>query len=162
MLHSMKEISIKNRPYHFFNDMINIKNVDPSLLGINEMSCKNANISIYHIEYMTMNIYSENTVYLIFNNVDGYIIEESNKDKYLSFASTNKNKKVLKKYRKLWDETKNQIETINGGEPIKYKRDFMKIKFESGDDLTLGKILSIPNMICFSKRRRILSISLFT
>ena len=36
---------------------------------------------------------------------------------------------------------------ITGGKPIKYKKDFMKIKFESDDDLNqilhLGKILNI-------------------
>ena len=48
-----------------------------------------------------VNIYSENTLYVIFNNVDGYIIEESNEDVYLIFASTNKSKEVLKKYTKL-------------------------------------------------------------
>ena len=26
---------------------------------------------------------------------------------------------------------KNQIDTINGGKPIKYKKDFIKIRFES-------------------------------
>ena len=66
---------------------------------------------------------------LIFNNVDGYI-KESNENEYLVLASTNKNKKVLKKYTELWDEVKNQIETINGGKPGKYKKDFMKIRFE--------------------------------
>ena len=34
------------------------------------------------------------------------------------------NKKLLAKYTKLWDEIKNQIETINGGKPIKYKKGF--------------------------------------
>ena len=37
-------------------------------------------------------------------------------------------KKVLEMYTKLWNEI-NQIETINGGKPIKYKKDFMKIRF---------------------------------
>ena len=62
-------------------------------------------------------------------------------------ASTGKNKEVLKKYTELWHENKNQIETINGGKPIEYGRDFMKIRFESDDDLPLGKILSIPMCI---------------
>ena len=84
----MKEISIKNCPYYFFNDMVNIKNFDPSLLKINKLSCKRAITNIYHTEYMTMesldhvNIDSENSLYLIFNNIDGYIIEESYGDKY--------------------------------------------------------------------------------
>ena len=55
------------------------------------------------------NIDSENSLYIIFDNVDGYIIE-CNKDKYLIFASTGKNKKIFKKYIKLWDKIKNQID----------------------------------------------------
>ena len=44
MLHNFKQINIKNRPYYLFNDMINnmisIKNFDPSLLEINKLSFK--------------------------------------------------------------------------------------------------------------------------
>ena len=40
---------------------------------------------------------------------------------------------------------------INDSEPIKYKKDFIKIRFESDDDLPLGKILSIPSMIIVAK-----------
>ena len=53
----------------------------------------------------------------------------------------------MTKYTKIWDKIKNQTETINGGEPIKYKKDFMRIRFESDDNLPLGKMLSIPGMI---------------
>ena len=42
-----------------------------------------------------------------------------------------------------WDEIKNQIKTINGVKPIKNKKDFMKTRFDSNDDLPLGKILNI-------------------
>ena len=97
-----------------------------------------------------VNIDRVNPLYLIFNNVDGYI-EESNEDKYLVFASTAKNKEVLEKYTELWDEIKNQIETMNGGEPIKHKRDFIKIRFESDNDLPSGKILTIPSIIIVTK-----------
>ena len=41
---------------------------------------------------------------------------------------------------------KNQTETQNGGKPIKHKRNFMKIRFNSDDDLPLGKILTIPSL----------------
>ena len=98
----MKKFSIKNRPYFFFNDIINIKNVDPSILEINKLSCKKANINIYHIVYIIkkrldhVNIDTENPLYDIFNNVDGYIIKESNGDKYLIFGSIDKNKELLK------------------------------------------------------------------
>ena len=54
------------------------------------------------------NINSVNPVYLIIGEVDGYI-EGNNGNKYLTFASTNKNKKLLKTYKKLWDEIKYHI-----------------------------------------------------
>ena len=66
-------------------------------------------------------------------------------------ASKDKNEKVLEKYTKLWNETKNQIKTINGGKPIEYNKYFMKVRFESNDDLPLGKILNIPNMIIVNR-----------
>ena len=94
---------------------------------------------------------SESPLYLIFINVDGYIIKESNRDKYLIFVSTNQNKKVLEKYTKRWNEIKIQIETINGGKLIKYKEHFMKIRFESDNDLPLGKILNIPSLIIIAR-----------
>ena len=49
-----KKISIENRPNYFFNDIINTKCFDPNLLEIHKLSCKSANISIYHIEHMQM------------------------------------------------------------------------------------------------------------
>ena len=39
----------------------------------------------------------------------GGLIEEKNGNKYLVFDSTDKNKKVLKKYTALWDRIKNLL-----------------------------------------------------
>ena len=135
--------------------MISVKKFDPSFLNISKISFKIIDAVIYSIRYITMksldhvNIVSANSIHLVFNNVDGYI-EESNGNKYLIFASTDKNKEILKKYTELWNEIDNQIKTINGGEPIEYKKYFMKIEFESDNDLRLGKISSTPNMIIFT------------
>ena len=63
------------------------------------------------------------------------------------FGSIDKSKEVLAKFTELWNEIKNQIETINVAESIKHKRDFMKIRLESDDDLPLGKVLGIPVMV---------------
>ena len=59
------------------------------------------------------------------------------------FASTDKNGRALENYTELWDEIKKQIESINGNKVIKYSKDFMKIRFNSNDDLPLAKILNI-------------------
>ena len=103
--------------------MISVKKFYPSFLNISKISFKSIDAVIYSIRYITMksldhvNIDSANSIYLVLNNVDGYI-EESNGNKYLIFASTDKNKEIWKKYTELWNEIDNQIETINGGEPI--------------------------------------------
>ena len=75
-------------------------------------------------------------MYFIIGEVDGYN-EGKNGNKYLTFASTDKNKEVLAKYAKLWDEIKYLIKAINGGEAGEYEKDFMKIKFNSDNNLPL-------------------------
>ena len=51
-MENIKQINIKNRTYYFFNDMINIKDFDLSLLNIDKKSYKN--IGIYNIGYITI------------------------------------------------------------------------------------------------------------
>ena len=61
------------------------------------------------------------------------------------FTLTDKNKKALENCTELWDEIKDQIQLISGDKLIEYKKDFVKIEFESADDdLPLVKILNIP------------------
>ena len=75
-----------------------------------------------------------------------YIIEE-NENKHLIFALTENNKEVPEPYKKFCSEIKKQIKAINSDKSIKYKNDFMKIKFDSyDDDLPLDKILCFPDL----------------
>ena len=138
----------------FSNGMTNF---DLNLLSINKISFeKNTDCVIYEIEYFK-NLYSKNSLYLIFDNVDEYIeynpTEDDSETKYLVFPFTNKNREALENYTQLWDESKDQIETINGDNPIEYGKDFMKARFESNDDLPLHKILIIPVCIIFVKKK---------
>ena len=111
------------------------------------------NIDNYYIRYITNKrlddceiIYSANPLYLLVNHANGYI-EEKNGNKYLIFDdSVNENKGLLKKYADVWDGIKNEIKTINGGKENDYGKDYMKIKFNSDDDLPLNKQLKFHNM----------------
>ena len=107
---------------------------------------------IYNIGYITIkkidyyeNIYSVNPLYLMIHEVIGHI-EVKNEKIYLVFGSVDKNKKVLKKYTELWDGIKNETGIINDGKTGEYGKDFMKIKFDSDDDLPLNKQLKFPAM----------------
>ena len=81
-------------------------------------------------------------MYLIIGKVDGHI-EEKNESKYLVFYSTDENKEVLEKYTEHWDGIKNEIEAINGGKKDECGKDFMKIKFNTDDNLPLNKPLKL-------------------
>ena len=83
---------------------------------------------------------------MFLDDVDGHI-EENNGIKNLVFTPTEKKKEALKDYKNLWERTKRQIEVIIDDEPIEYRKDFMKIKFESDDDLLLSKTFNILDMI---------------
>ena len=87
------------------------------------------------------NIRSVSPLYQMIGKVIGHI-EENNGNNYLVFHSSDENKEVLKKYKKLWDGIKNKIEIINDGE-CKYGKDFTKIKFVTDDDLLLNKPLNL-------------------
>ena len=137
--------------------MINLKNFEPNLLKIDRKSYKN--IGIYNIGYITIkkiddyeNIYSVNPLYLIIAHASGYI-EEKGVNKYLVFDSTDENKELLKKYNDVWNGIKNKIEEVTSGK-CDYDKDYIKIKFNSDDDLPLNKPLKISfneynYQICF-------------
>ena len=125
-------MNIKHRQNYFFNDMTNISDFDPSLLNVDSIEFKSNNSIIYDTEYIK-NLNSSNSFYLVFNNLDAYS-EKTNDNKYLIFASTDKNGMMLGEYAELWDEIKEHIELISGNKVIKYSRDFMKIKSEADDD----------------------------
>ena len=129
--------------------MINIKNFEPNLLKIDRKSYKN--IGIYNIGYITIkkiddceNIYSVNPLYLLINHANGYI-EEKGVNKYLIFDSTDENKELLKKYNDVYSGIKNKIEEVSNGK-YDYKKDYMKITFNSDDDLPLNKLLKFHLM----------------
>ena len=109
-------------------------------------------IGIYNIGYITIkkiddckNIYSVNPLYWVIIHASGYI-EETNENKYLIFDSIDKNKELLKKYNDVFNGIMCKIKEISNGE-CDYEKDYMKIKFNSDDDLLLNKPLKFHNTI---------------
>ena len=84
-----RQLNTEDRSGYFFNDMINIFDFDPSLLSIDEISFKSDELIMYDIKYIK-NLNSLNSLYLVFNNLDG-CFKKSGVDKYLIFRSTEKN-----------------------------------------------------------------------
>ena len=135
---TIKQIDIKNRTYYFYNDINDIKNFKSNFLKIDKKSYKD--IGIYNIGYITIkkiddyeNIYSVNPLYLIIDHASGYI-EEKGVNKYFIFDSTDESKELLKKYNDVFNGIRNKIKIISRDECY-YEKDYMKVKFNSDDDL---------------------------
>ena len=143
----IKQINIKNRTYYFYDDMINIKDFESNLLKIDKKLFKY--IAIYYIGYVTKkDEYKINTVnhlYLLVHTIDGFV-EKKEGSKYLNIAFTDINSEVLKKYAEIWSGIKDQIKKINNGKFGEYGKEYMKIKFNSDDDLPLNKQLKFFNL----------------
>ena len=106
MSNNVKDISIKNRTYYFFDDTINIKDFDPNNIKIDEKSYKNlvinciAYVTIKHSKYVKNK--SLNPLYLMLNKMNEYF-EEINENKYLRLVLTNENKEKIKKVSRFVD-----------------------------------------------------------
>ena len=88
-------------------------------------------------------------MYLIIDHASRYM-EEKGVNKYLVFDSTelhsaDENKELLKKYNDVFNGIRNKIKKISGDE-CDYEKDYMKIKFNSDDNLPLNKPLKFHNM----------------
>ena len=145
-----KQTNIKNQSYCLYRNLIDLKDLDGGLLKIDKKSYKNS--EIYYNWYSTIikigdywSNFTVNPLYLDIAHASGYI-EEKNGNKYLIFDSVDENKEVLKKYADVWDGIKNKIKAINGDKENDYGKDYMKIKFNSDDDLSLNKLLKFHNI----------------
>ena len=112
-------------------------------------------ILIYRIGYMTnkewkyVKINSINPWCLIFGKVNGYF-EEITESKYLTLLPTNESKEKIKKYEELWSKIKDLIRLITKNSDD-YDEKYMKIKFDSDDELLLNKTIAFPSIIIVNR-----------
>ena len=146
----VKQINVKNRTCYFYNDIIDLENFKSNLLKIDKKSYKD--IGIYNIGYITIkkidnyeNISSVNPFYLHITHASGYI-EEIHGNKYLIFDSTDENKELIRKYNDAFNGIRDEIKTTNGGKENDYEKNYIKIKFNSDDNLPLNKPLKFHLM----------------
>ena len=103
-MRKIKQISIKNQTYYFYNDQIDLKDFDAKLLKIDKKEYKD--IEIYYISYVTVkkivnynNINSVNLLYLMRWN--DWSLWRENEKKYLVLDDVDESKEVLKKYEEV-------------------------------------------------------------
>ena len=145
---SIKEINIKNRTYYFYNDIIHIKTFDSKNLKLDKKTYKD--LDIYNIGYVTIkktgDCYDTNSVnplYLHIHNASEYIKDWTHK--YLIFDSRDENKELLKRYDDVFNGLIDKIKKIDH-DWLEYTKDYMKIQFNSDDNLPLNKPLKFYQM----------------
>ena len=71
--------------------------------------------------------------------------KEIDADKYLIISSENGD--IMQKYQGIFDEIKEIIKRINDySQPIKYDDNYMKIRFDTDDNIPLNKIIYFPTI----------------
>ena len=121
--------------------MTDIRNFHSNLSKIDKKPYKD--INIYYIGYITIkklgdceNIHSVNPLYLVIHSATGYF-KEKNSKKYLILDS-------IEKYEEVFSGIKLEIETINSGEELFYKKYYPKIGVNTDDNIPLNKKLKFP------------------
>ena len=69
------------------------------------------------------------------------ILKKKGVNKYLVFDSTDENKELVKKYNDVFNGIRDEIKEVSSDE-CNYEKGYMKIKFNSVDDLPLNKQLN--------------------
>ena len=145
---SIKQINIKNQTYYFYNNIMDLKTFDSNNLKLDK---KSYSIVSYNIGYVTIkkigsgyDVKSVNPLYLLIDNVSGYI-EEINEDKYLVFDVKDENKELLKRYDDVFNGLIDEIKKIDD-DWLEYTKDYMKIKFNSDNNLPTNKPLKFYQM----------------
>ena len=152
-------MKIKNRPDYLsnVNMIVNIKDLDSSLLEKNKLSFKGVfSLNIYYTKYIPTKIPNCVSIgrmimmkifFICFLMMQIDTFKKNNQIKYLIFTPTEKNKETLRNYKKLRELTKRQIKVINDDEPTEYRKNFMKIKFESDHGFPFGKTFNNSDII---------------
>ena len=76
--------------------------------------------------------------------MNGYF-EEINENKYLKLFRTNETREKIKKYEELWSKIRYLVRSITK-DSDDYDEKYIKIKFNSDDELPLNKAIKIPTM----------------
>ena len=143
-METIKEITIKNRTYYFYNDIINLDEFDESRIRVDKKDFND--IDIYYLGYEHKKKISEcnvinsvNPLYLKITDLKGQF--EKGKDDAWYLVISNKHD-VYKKLVDIFESIKNKI-TEKTWDVVEYDNDYMKIKFESNNVFPPDKDVNI-------------------
>ena len=139
---TIRELKIKGRSGYFFEEMINILDIDPECFMVSDSKECSDGAMLYNL------CYSDKTgvPHIVFNNIDCYF-KKSGIFSYLVFCVNDKNKAMISNYGKIFEQLEDEIfsfidefkdkEFIFGG-------NFMRFRFKTDDNLVYNEKINIP------------------
>ena len=141
----IKQINIKNRSYHFYNDKIDLDEFDGSKIKVGKKNLMTLIFCYLGYEYKKRisecNVTnSVNPLYLRIADIKGKFKKDKSDNVWhlIVFGDAD----VLRKFSNIWKSIKAKIEENTGG-IVQYDKDYMKIKFESNDNLPTDNIVNM-------------------
>ena len=142
---TLKPLNIRGDNCYSCNDLVNLKNFDPSMIKLERSESVNG-VFIYHVNYS-----GKHPLRLCIKELDGYFTEEKHEgwsNKYLNIALIGNND-VLMNYAKVWKTIGDKISDMcNGLEgEYEYYKDLMKITVNTDNDLPLNKVIKFHVLV---------------
>ena len=141
----IKQINIKNWTYYFYNGVINLDEFDESKIKVDKKDFNDINIYYLDYEYKKKitkcnEISSVNPLYLKIKDMKGQLKKGKGDNVWylIIFGGAN----VLRKFANIWKIIRAKTEENIGG-IVEYDKDYMKIKFESKDNLPTDNIVNM-------------------
>ena len=153
LMGEIKQINIKNRTYYFYNDIIDLDEFDGSKIKVDK---KNFNdIDIYYLGYEYKKkitecneINSVNPLYLRIKDMKGQF--KKGKGDNVWYLIIFGDADVLRKFVNIWKSIRAKIEENTGG-IVQYDKNYMKIKFESNDNLPIDNIINMHQVTTITR-----------
>ena len=141
----MKQINIKNWSHYFYNDIIDFDEFDESKIKVEKNDFHDIDIYYYGYEYKKRIteckvINSVNPLYLRIRNIKGQF--KKGKDDNVWYLILLGDADILRKFSNIWKSIRANIEE-NTDDIVQYDKDYMKIKFESNDNLPIDDIINM-------------------
>ena len=145
----IKQINIKNRIYYFYNDVIYLDEFDKSKIKVDKKKkIKKINdIDIYYLGHEHKKKITEcneiNSVNPLYLRVKDMKVQfKKGKGDNLCYLIIFADADILGKFANIWKSIRAKIEE-NASGIVQYDKDYMKIKFESNDNLPTDNIVNM-------------------
>ena len=141
----IKQINVKDRTYYFYNDIVNLDQFVGSKIKVDRKNFNDIDIYYHGYEYKKKitecnEINIVNPLYLRIKDMKGQL--NKGKGDKVWYLIVFRHADVLRKFANIWEIIRAKIEKNTGG-IVHYDKDYMKIKFESNDNLPTDNIINM-------------------